>query len=122
VRVSDAISGADGRKNDLYLVVQVSADPSFERKGNDLYTESEVDVYQAVLGGETRVKTLTGSVLLNLPAGTQPGQTFRLAGQGMPNIKNPDTRGDLFVRVKVRIPRNLSSEQRELFQKLAGKS
>jgi curved DNA-binding protein len=122
VRVSDAISTPDGRKNDLYLVVQVTNEPNFERKGNDLYTETEVDLYSAVLGGETRVKTLTGSVLLNLPAGTQPGQTFRLAGQGMPNIKNPDNRGDLFVRVKVRIPRNLSPEQREVFQKLAGKS
>lgn len=121
VRVSDAIASADGRKNDLYLLVKVTNEPNFERKGNDLYTESEVDVYQAVLGGEVRVKTLTGSVLLNLPAGTQPGQTFRLAGQGMPTIKNPDTRGNLFVRVKVRIPRNLSPEQRELFQKLAGK-
>jgi curved DNA-binding protein len=122
VRVTDAISSADGRKNDLYLVVHVNDDPNFERKGSDLYTETEVDLYPAVLGGETRVKTLTGSVLLNLPAGTQPGQTFRLAGQGMPNIKNPDNRGDLFVRVKLRIPRNLSPEQRELFQKLAGKN
>jgi curved DNA-binding protein len=122
VRVSEAISSADGRKNDLYLVVKVSDEPNFERKGNDLYTETEVDLFQAVLGGEARVKTLTGSVLLNLPAGTQPGQTFRLAGQGMPTIKNPDTRGDLFVRVKVRIPRNLTAEQRELFQKLASKS
>jgi curved DNA-binding protein len=122
VRVSDAISTTDGRKNDLYLVVQVTDEPNFERKGNDLYTESDVDLYQAVLGGETRVKTLTGSVLLNLPAGTQPGQTFRLTGQGMPNIKNPNNRGDLFVRVKVRIPRNLTPEQRELFQKLASKS
>jgi curved DNA-binding protein len=122
VRVTDAISSADGRKNDLYLVVKVTDEANFERKGNDLYTETEVDLYQAVLGGEARVKTLTGSLLLNLPAGTQPGQTFRLAGQGMPNIKNPDIRGDLFVRVKVRIPRNLSPEQRELFQKLAGKS
>jgi curved DNA-binding protein len=120
VRVSDAILTSDGRKNDLYLVVQVTEDPNFERKGHDLYTESEVDLYQAVLGGETRVKTLTGSVLLNLPPGTQPGQTFRLAGQGMPNIKNPDSRGDLFVRVKVHIPRSLTAEQRELFQKLAG--
>ena len=120
VRVSDAVLTSDGRKNDLYLVVQVTEDPNFERKGHDLYTDSEVDLYQAVLGGETRVKTLTGSVLLNLPPGTQPGQTFRLAGQGMPNIKNPDSRGDLFVRVKVRIPRSLTAEQRELFQKLAG--
>jgi curved DNA-binding protein len=120
VRVADAITGPGGQKGDLYLVVRVEDNPGFERKGNDLYTDVEVDLYKAVLGGEIPVTTLTGTVLLNLPAGTQPGQTIRLAGQGMPTIKNPDMRGDLFVRVKVKIPRNLSPEQRDLFKKLAG--
>jgi curved DNA-binding protein len=122
VRVADAVAAPGGQKSDLYLVVQVEDDPRFERKGNDLFTDVEVDLYKAVLGGEVPVTTLTGTVLLNLPPGTQPGQTIRLAGQGMPAIKNPASRGDLFVRVKVKIPRNLSSEQRQLFQKLAGLS
>ncbi len=119
VRVADAVVTPDGHKSDLYLKIQVEDDPNFERRGNDLYTEVEVDLYKAVLGGEVTMRTLTGSVILNIPAGTQPGQTFRLAGQGMPLVKDPKSRGNLFVRVKVRIPRNLTPEQRQLFQKLA---
>ena len=119
IRVAEAVTTSAGNKSDLFLVVQVADEPNFERKGNDLYTQTEVDLLKAVLGGEVPVKTLIGVVYLTIPAGTQPGQAIRLAGQGMPAIKNPDTRGDLFVRVKVKIPRQLSAEQRDLFEKLA---
>ncbi len=119
IRVPQAVVSPSGQKSDLYLVVQVAEDPRFERKGDDLYSEVEVDLYKAVLGGEVMVQTLSGNVLLTIPAGTQPGQTFRLAGQGMPKIKSPQERGDLYVRVRVKIPRNLTPEQRQLFQKLA---
>jgi len=119
IRVADAVTTPEGKKNDLFLVVQVADEPNFERKGNDLHTQSEVDLLKAVLGGEVPVKTLTGIIFLTIPSGTQPGQTIRLAGQGMPAIRNPDTRGDLFVRVKVKIPRQLTAEQRDLFERLA---
>ncbi|MCI0519478.1 MAG: DnaJ domain-containing protein [Chloroflexi bacterium] len=119
VRVADALTAPGGQSGDLFLVIQVADDPAFKRKGNDLYTEVEASLYQAVLGGETTVRNLSGNVILTLPPGTQPGQTFRLAGQGMPLIKSPEARGDLFVKVRVKIPRNLTPEQRELFQKLA---
>jgi curved DNA-binding protein len=119
IRVPEAVVAPNGQKNDLYLVIAVADEPAFERKGDDLFTDAGVDVYKAVLGGEVTVETLSGSVVLTIPAGTQPGQTFRLAGQGMPQVKNPDSRGDLFVRVKVNLPRKLTAEQRELFQKLA---
>jgi curved DNA-binding protein len=119
IRVADAVASPDGQKGDLYLLIQVAEDPRFERKGNDLYTDVEVDLLKAVLGGEVTVETLSGSVVLTIPAGTQPGQTIRLAGQGMPQIKNRESRGDMFVRVKIKIPRNLTADQRELYQKLA---
>jgi len=119
IRVADAVTTPEGKKNDLFLVVQVADEPNFERKGNDLHTQSEVDLLKAVFGGEVPVKTLTGIIFLTIPSGTQPGQTIRLAGQGMPAIRNPDTRGDLFVRVKVKIPRQLTAEQRDLFERLA---
>jgi curved DNA-binding protein len=109
----------DGRKGDIYLVVEVLPDARFERKGHDLHTEVEVSLYEAVLGGEARVNTPDGQVVLTIPAGTQPGQSFRLTGRGMPHLRNPNSRGDLFARVKVRLPRSLSQEQRELFEKLA---
>lgn len=119
VRVADAYTGSDGRKGDLYLVVRVGKDPRFERKGNNLYTNADVDLYRAVLGGEVTVQTISGNLILTIPPGTQPGQTFRLTGQGMPNIRKPEERGDLFVRARIKIPRNLSEEQRDLFRKLA---
>lgn len=118
VRVADALITTDGQKGDLYLVIKVSDDPDFERKGDDLYTEATVSLVHAVLGGEILVPTLTGNVALKIPPGTQPGKVFRLAGQGMPNLRKPNTHGDLYVRVKINIPRDLTPKQRELFQEL----
>lgn len=111
--------GPNGTRGDIYLVVQVTPDPRFERKGNDLYTDFDLDLYTAVLGGEARVHTPDGQVVLTIPPGTQPGQTFRLAGRGMPHLRNPQNRGDLFARARVTLPRNLTPQQREYFEKLA---
>lgn len=119
VRLPNVVSGRGGQSSDIYLVVDVLPDPQYERHGDDLYTDINIDLYQAVLGGEVSVPTMSGQVVLKIPAGTQPGQTIRLAGQGMPNLKNPDKRGDLYIRAKVHLPRQLTPEQRELFQKLA---
>src|SRR5512134_1376850 len=101
---------------DLYLIVDVKEDPRFERRGNDLHATASVDVFTAVLGGEAEVETLSGKVKLNIPAGTQPEQVFRLAGRGMPSLKNKDEKGDLYVRLKVQIPKYLSTKQRELLE------
>jgi len=114
-------TGQDGRSSDLYLIIEVLPDPRFERQGDDLYTDVSIDLYTAVLGGEARVPTPDGPVMLTIPAGTQPGQTFRLGGRGMPQMRSPRTRGDLFARIKVQIPRNISAEQRKLFEELAQK-
>ena len=112
-------AGADGSKGDIYLVVEVLPDDRFERKEHDLYTDFEVDLFTAVLGGEARVTTPDGQVVLNVPAGTQPGQTVRLTGRGMPHLRSPQSRGDLFARAKIQIPRKLSAEQRSAFEILA---
>lgn len=101
---------------DLYLKVTVSKDPRFKRKGHDLHTKTNVDVFTALLGGDAKVQTMEGSVTLNIPAGTQPEQVFRLSGRGMPNLKSPQTKGDLYVRVKVNIPKKISKKQRELLE------
>jgi curved DNA-binding protein len=118
VRVADAVITSQGQKADLFLVIKVLEDPYFERKGDDLYTDAATSLYTAVLGGEATVQTLSGNVVLTIPAGTQPGQTFRLTGQGMPHLKKPDAKGDLYVRIKVNIPRNLTPQQRDLFMQL----
>ncbi len=120
VRMSGAgPAGPDGRPTDLFLVIEVLPDPRFERKGDDLYTETTIDLYTAVLGGEARGQTPDGAVVLTIPAGTQQGQSFRLGGRGMPRLRTPGQRGDLITRIKVQIPRNLTAEQRKLFEQLA---
>jgi curved DNA-binding protein len=119
VRVAQAISAAPNQpKSDLFLVIRVSDDPRFERKGNDLYTDVKIDLFTALLGGEVSVPTPGGNLVLTIPEGTQPGKTFRLSGKGMPVLKTPKSAGDLFVRVGVRLPHNLTPEQKELVKKL----
>jgi curved DNA-binding protein len=119
VRVADAIIDPHtNQKQDLYLVVEVANDPRFERKGDNLTTTATIDLYTAVLGGEVTVETLSGKVVLTIPAGTQPDQVFRLVSRGMPRLKNPAEHGDLFVKIKVNIPRNLTTRQKELFQQI----
>jgi curved DNA-binding protein len=110
------VAGAGPNGTDLYLIVQVKEDERFERKGNDLHTTANVDAFTAILGGEAEVQTMTGKVKLTIPPGTQPEQVFRVAGRGMPQLKKSDTKGDLYVRLKVEIPRYLSSKQRELLE------
>ena len=113
-RVRVAGGGPEGL--DLYLVVEVAEDERFERRGGDLHTTTEVSVFTAILGGEADVETMSGKVKLSIPAGTQPEQVFRVAGRGMPQVKTPNTKGDLYVRLKVQIPRYLSTKQRELIE------
>lgn len=108
------VAGAGPNGLDLYLILGVQEDRRFERDGNDLRTTATIDVFTAILGGEAEVETMEGPVKLNIPAGTQPEQVFRLAGRGMTHLKDPKQKGDLFVKVKVQIPKYLSSKQREL--------
>ncbi len=119
IRLPEAVPLPDGRKADLYLVVEVMPDPRFDVQGHDLHTEVPVDLYTAVLGGEVKVPTPAGDVLLSIKPGTQPGQVYRLRGRGMPHLKNPDKHGDLYVHIKVNIPTNLSPRERQLFTELA---
>jgi curved DNA-binding protein len=120
VRISgEGGPGASGEAaGDLYLNIKVSPDPQFERQDDDLYTTVPVDLYTAVLGGKAQVPTLSGTVKLTIPAGTQNGRTFRLRGKGMPHLPQPDQHGDLYARVDVRLPTHLTPHQRELFDEL----
>jgi curved DNA-binding protein len=110
------VAGAGPQGTDLYLIVEVTDDPRFERDGNDLKTTANVDVFTAILGGEAEVETMVGKVKLSIPAGTQPEQVFRLAGRGLPQLNKKDAKGDLYVKLKVQVPKYLSSKQRELLE------
>lgn len=103
---------------DVYLRITVTPDSRFTREENDLRVKLPVDLYTALLGGEAEVPTLDRPVVLTIPASTQNGKTFRLRGLGMPEIKNPDQRGDLFAEVEVQLPTNLSSEEKRLLEEL----
>jgi molecular chaperone DnaJ len=103
---------------DLYVVTRVRKHPFFERDGNDLLCEVQVSFTQAALGARIEIPTLDGPEILKVPAGTQPGEVIRVKGQGVPDVAGR-RRGDLFVKVQVKTPENLSKEQKALLAKLA---
>ncbi len=111
-------SATGGQSGDLYLRVKVAPDPRFERNGSDLTATIPVDLYTAVLGGEVKVNTLSGEVNLKIPAGSQNGQTFRLRGKGMPKLGKKEQYGDLYAKLNVRLPTDLTDKQREHFEAL----
>jgi curved DNA-binding protein len=93
--------------------------PAFERQGDDLFAEMPVDVFTAALGGEIRVPTLDGAVMLAIPPRTQTGRSFRLRGKGMSQLGNPDQRGDLLVWAKLMLPEPLTDRELAAFRELA---
>jgi DnaJ-class molecular chaperone len=109
---------AGGEAGDLYLRVRVTPDPRFERRADNLHTTVPVDLYTTILGGEVHVPTLVGEVKLKIPAGSQNGQSFRLRGKGMPKLNKGDQPGDLYARLNVRLPTQLTPKQREHFEAL----
>ena len=122
VRVSgEGEHGVGGAASgDLYLRVRLASHPVFERKGRDLYAKVPVLVTTAVLGGEAEVQTLAGKpARLRIPSMTQNGQVFRLKGFGMPAVGKTNERGDLYARVDVQMPTQLSSEERAHYEALA---
>ncbi len=112
--------GVNGGPNgDLYITFVIEDDPEFKRLGNDLYTSVHVGLYTAVLGGERTVNKLEGQVKMKVKPGTQPEAKVRLKGKGFPVYKKDDQFGDLIVTMKVEVPKNLSSKERELFVELS---
>lgn len=111
-------TGADGRRGDLYLLVSVRPDPRFTRKGDDLEQTVSVPFTDLVLGGEVQVPTVTGRVALKIPPLTQNGRVFRLRGLGMPHLENPQTKGDMYVKVVAKLPERLDEREKALFEEL----
>lgn len=108
--------GEDGQSfGDLYVVIKVQRDMRFEREGDDIYSELEIPLDLAILGGKIPVQTIDGEVKLSVPSGTESGEKFRLKGQGMPRL-NHFGRGDHYVTLKIKIPKDLNSKQKKLLQ------
>ncbi len=108
--------GQDG--GHLYLSIKVQSDGQFERDEDDLKTAVPIDLYTALLGGQVDITTIDRTVKLTIPPETANGKQFRLRGLGMPKLKNPEERGNLYATTDVQLPTNLSDEERELFEKL----
>jgi DnaJ-class molecular chaperone len=109
----------NGPRGDLYLIAHFPEDGTWERKGDDLYIDLPVSVYELVLGGDVRVPTMNGEVTMTVPAGTQSNKLLRLAGKGMPKLKAAGF-GDEYVRLIGQLPTNLSDKETKLFRELAG--
>ncbi len=121
-RIRIAGQGGQGTagRGDLYLRIHVQPDPRFTREGTTLRTTVEVPLATAMLGGEVRVTTPDGrGLMLRIPPETPNGKSFRLRGQGMPQLGQPDKRGDLYADVSVVLPTHLNDEQRRLFEDFA---
>ena len=113
-------AGINGGPNgDLFITFSIANDPEFKRVGNDLFKNTEIDLYTAILGGEIQIDTLSGKVKLQVKPGTQNSTKVKLKGKGFPVYKNESQFGDLFITYSVIIPTNLSDKEKELFKELS---
>ncbi|MGV1099932.1 molecular chaperone DnaJ [Thiovibrio sp. JS02] len=115
--------GEGGRKGgppgDLYVILHVEAHDFFHREGNDIHCHFPLSMVQAALGAKVTIPTIHGSKELEIPAGTQPEQVFTLRGEGVPSLRGGG-KGDMFVGIKVIIPKKLSKKQKELLSEFEG--
>ncbi len=107
-----------GPSGDLHVVVAVRPHPVFERRGNDVWCEMPITFTQAALGADVTVPTLDGKVSYHVPDGTQPGDTFKLRGKGIPALSGRGGRGDQYVKIIVEIPKNLDKKQKAILSEL----
>jgi molecular chaperone DnaJ len=108
----------NGPNGHVYLGIKVKPHKYFRRRNNDIMLDLDINIPQAALGAEVEIPTIDGPVKLTIPAGTQPGKTFRVRGKGVPYLRG-NGRGDQIVLVSIDIPKRISEEQRELFEQLA---
>jgi len=108
-----------GGPGDLYVVLRVKDHPQLARREQDIVFELKINIVQAALGDRIQVPTVDGPVEVAIPPGTQYGQTFRLAGKGMPHVRN-GRRGDQYVVAQIVVPKDLSSDQKDLLRKVGG--
>lgn len=112
--------GAKGEKDeDIVVVVEIDENKEFTREENDLHTTATVSLYEAILGGKISVPTMKGKILFPIAAETANGKVFRIKGKGMPIYNQAGKFGDLYIKIEVELPKNLSPKEKELFQELS---
>ena len=107
-----------GPNGDLYITFHINNNTKFEINGADLSTTVEVDFYDAILGGEVMIETLSGKVKVPVKEGTESNKKVKLKGKGLPIYKKEEQFGDFYVTFLIKVPTNLSAEEKELFEKL----
>jgi curved DNA-binding protein len=105
-----------GENGDLLITVKIANDPFYQRKGEDLYYDHFLDVITAILGGKIPVKGFDKTVTIDIPAGTDSNKVFRLKGMGMPVFEDPSVRGDAYVRMVLKVPKELTEAQKKLLK------
>lgn len=110
-----------GEFGDLYIELIIEPHELFERRGDDIYSKQTIDIATAVLGDVVSIKTVLGNVELKVPAGIQSGTIFRIRRKGSPVVGHPSRRGDHYVQLDIDIPKRLSRQERELWEKLRKK-
>lgn len=113
----DGVNG--GPQGDLFIQFEIKPDPTVQRNGNDLYKTQEVDLYTLILGGEMVVDSFSGKIKVKVKPETKNGTKVRLKGKGFPVYKSENEFGDLFITVQVKLPTDLSPEEKDLFQQLS---
>ena len=108
-----------GPSGDLYLIVTILPNDTFEREGDNLHIDVPVDIFTAIAGGEIRIPTLERALLLKIPPRTNAGRSFRLRGKGMPHLGDPKTHGDLFALVRLVLPDPLTDQEVHSIRELA---
>ncbi|WP_282628660.1 DnaJ C-terminal domain-containing protein [Empedobacter sedimenti] len=108
----------NGPNGDLYITFHINNNTKFEINGADLSTTVEVDLYDAILGGEVTIETLSGKVKVPIKEGTENNKKVKLKGKGLPIYKKAEQFGDFYVTFLIKVPTNLSAEEKELFEKL----
>ncbi len=108
----------NGANGDLFLTLKIQKHSLYNRIDDDLYMDMPIDIYTAILGGKPEVNTLKGKIKISIPEGTSSGKTLKLTGLGMPIYGNDSVYGDLFVKINIQTPKDLSSEEKRLFEKL----
>ncbi|NMM49968.1 DnaJ C-terminal domain-containing protein [Marinigracilibium pacificum] len=109
--------GPTGKRGNVLLKVNVSEQKGYDRKGDDLYMDQEIDVFTLLLGGDVEIDSFTGKIKIKIPEGTKNDKTLRLKGKGMPEY-NGKGHGDLYVRIKAKLPEKLNDEQKEMVKNL----
>jgi curved DNA-binding protein len=118
IKNKGAVGNNGAARGDLFVKITVAEQTDLTRKGNDLYHTQTIDLYTAILGGQTVVNTLSGSLNVTITAGIQNGKTMRLKGKGMPLYNKPTQNGDFYIQLQVVIPEKITPEQKILFQEL----